>query len=283
MNVVIIGNGLFGSVIRAALRAEGHSVTVIDDERLMAGSKPAACLMKPSWFSSLGKDIYDPALAKLDELYGVQELQFRLGPTKVGGVFWVPPKRILDAPPDILGTVRHVRGDHLLYTSHPAECLIPLEFDVCIVAAGWWSNQLVEVPNLKGQAGVAFTWNRLKCEERVEPFVRPWAPYRQIVGFMRDEQELWAGDGTSIKIENWKSDRTVKSLLRCSRAITNDEDQQTNLCLGAHIQFGVRPQIRGVKHAYLKKISPKVWVATGGAKNGTIGAAWCADQLVRAL
>ncbi len=93
-DVVVIGAGIFGSLVTRALRVEGHRVLAIDDKRPEAGSAPAACLMKPSWFSSLGKNVYEPALKKLDELVGVQDIQFAI-PTGKLLVHWCNPKQVM--------------------------------------------------------------------------------------------------------------------------------------------------------------------------------------------
>jgi hypothetical protein len=38
-----------------------------------------------------------------------------------------------------------------------------------------------------------------------------------------------------------------------------------------------------MKPCYLAEVRPQLWVATGGAKNGTLAAAWCAHELVQKL
>jgi glycine/D-amino acid oxidase-like deaminating enzyme len=269
-DVVIVGAGLFGSIIAKALRVEGHRVITIDEECLGAASKPAACLMKPSWFSSLGKAVYDPALQLLDELYGVQQVTFKAGKL-LAKVHWCSPASILQ------------RADRLEHVSRLTQVgrkwRVTLDTSgtfltapTVIVAAGIWTEDLVPVEGgMTGLAGVAYLWPEQHIHE---PFVRVWAPYRQLVAFNRGDG-LWVGDGTAIKEENWTSDRERVCYQRCSKAVGLFREQPDQL-------FGVRPYVKQ-KPCYLKEAEPGLWVATGGAKNGTLAAAWCASEIVKAL
>lgn len=262
-DVAIVGSGLFGSIIARSLSSLGQSVIIFDDNRPEAGSKPAACLMKPGWFSSMGKAVYDPALELLDELYRVQEIQFkmRLSGLKVK-VFWVPPAKILNEKPV------HATVDQLIWRGDCWE-VGPDTAKVVIVAAGIWTELLVPEVKQKAQAGIAFLWPENKI---AEPFIAPWAPYKQIVGFNRGDG-LWISDGTTILRHKWTTSRMLKSEIRCSGATRATVGQHTRL-------FGIRPY-HGQKPCYLEEVRPKLWVATGGAKNGTLAAAWCAYRLRR--
>lgn len=267
-DAVVVGAGLFGSVIAAALRAEGRRVVVIDDAQPEAGSRPAACLMKPSWFTSMGKDVHEPSLTLLDRLYGVSDLRFRVGPGHAT-VHWCDPATILSETPLVSRVVR-VRPDGLCW-----ELVLrdqnPITTDLVVVAAGIWTPLLVPVEGgLDGQVGIAFLWPGETIED---PFIRPWAPYRQLVAFNRGDG-LWVGDGAAVRREKWTDARADQSEQRCRSAVSR-------MC-APHPQplFGVRPYSR-MKPCYLCEHAPGLWVATGGAKNGTVAAGWCAHEIVR--
>lgn len=266
-DAVVVGAGLFGSVIAAALRADGRKVLVVDDQRPEAGSRPAACLMKPSWFRSLGRKVSTPSLELLDRLYGVHDLRFRVGPAHAT-VHWCRPADILSEVP-VRGRVRSVRAVQGGWSLVAKPGVAHAEAPVVVVAAGVWTPLLVPVVGgLDGLAGVAFLW---PDEKIAEPFVAPWAPYRQVVAFNRGDG-LWVSDGTAIRRERWNSEREAASRARCAAA-------------GSFVppglrMFGVRPYSRS-KPCYLKEQRPGLWVATGGAKNGTIAAGWCAHEIVR--
>lgn len=267
-DVAVVGAGLFGSIIAKALRGLGKSVVVFDARYPEAGSKPAACLMKPGWFSALGKAVYDPALATLERLYGLQELQFRVSTGVKVKVFWVSPAKILSEPHEV-GPVRLLRrGKHWVFGADDQ-----FEARMVVVAAGIWTSLLVPEVQQKGQAGVAFLWPQETIEQ---PFVKVWAPYKQIVGFNRGDG-LWISDGTAILRRNWTGAREEQCLNRCVRAVGQDLDHSPPVRL-----FGIRPY-HAMKPCYLAEVRPQLWVATGGAKNGTLAAAWCAHELVRKL
>lgn len=283
-DVAIVGGGLFGQIIRRKLIADGMDVVNLESHQKHSGSSPAACLMKPSWYSSLGRDVYEPSLRLLDELYGVSDIEFETRPLKKRvKVHWCDPKAILSSvsktmlvhrvtPGRVHGSIRNTYAASITdYTT--------IEARTVIVAAGVWSNEILpedaQVSGLTGRAGAAFLWP----EESVEqPFISVWAPYRQLVAFNRGDG-LWVGDGSAIKPENWTADRLVVSMNRCQEAV--------GLYMGAggdgpQTLYGIRPYVPRVKPCYLD-ITPGLIVATGGAKNGTLAAGWCAHRISEAL
>jgi len=266
LDAIVVGGGLFGQVIAKALRAQGRVVAVLDAHRSNAGSKPAACLMKPGWFAGLGRDVYEPSLNLLDRLYGVEDIEFKAALAKVT-VHWVNPAKILSEPVSTMEVVRALPGR----VEGRRETL---EAPLIIVAAGVWSNELLRdvdhsVPALSGRAGVAF----LQPEKRIEqPFIKPWAPYKQIVAFNRGDG-LWVGDGNTIKPERWSDKRLQQSAERCEAAVGG--------IVGAEALYGIRPYADVAGPCALWEARPGLWVATGGAKNGTIAAGWCAHEIAR--
>jgi glycine/D-amino acid oxidase-like deaminating enzyme len=269
VDVAVVGAGLFGSIIAAALRRAKASVLTIDPYLPEAGSPPAACLMKPSWFSSLGKSVYEPSLRLLDELYGTQSVRFQVG-RLFTEVVWCPPNKILQ-PADKHYRVRRIQRAGSYWELDVGEQLPLLKVRRVVVAAGVWTPTLVSVEGgVTGLAGVAYLWPSKTIER---PFVKVWAPYRQLVAFNRGDG-VWVGDGTSIKRFNWTAEREVNCYDRCQRAV-GYEDR------GVKRLFGMRPYVNQ-KPCYLKEHHPGFWVATGGAKNGTLAAGWCASEIVNA-
>lgn len=270
LKVVIVGAGLFGSVISATLRRDGHEVVVIDARNPNAGSVPAACLMKPSWAASMNRTgEYDRAIELLGELYGVQSIPFTVKPTGIKvPMHWVDPSKILVAP-DIIGTVMAVGtgrvGWHSLRPVAGPEAWET--YDVLIMACG---SEFTDIPGLQGLGGWAFTWPG----QVEEPTMRIWSPYKQLVAFNRGDDHIWVGDGTSLLEKSLTEDRMRQSLERCAREVGRDPDEATVL-------KGFRPKVKGLEApAYLEEAvgRPGTWIVTGGAKNGTLGAAWAARQ-----
>lgn len=267
-DAIVVGAGLFGQVIAEALHTQGRDVVVIDANYKMAGSGPAACLMKPSWFSSLGRAIYEPSLRLLDELYNVRDLKFQTRPKLVDvTVHWIRPAEILGAPV-VCAEVGSIDEQRVLTTRGVFEARL------IVVAAGIWTERLLPQYTQTGQQGVAFLW---RDRDLAGPFIQPWAPYRQMVGFDRGDG-YWFSDGTAIKRENWTEERENRSWTRAATTLD---------CLGradresgrARTLLGVRPYARGHKPCLLEEVRPGLWVASGGAKNGTMAAGWCAHVI----
>lgn len=265
INTIVVGGGLFGKVIAKKLMADGRSVAILDSNEPWAGSAPAACLMAPGWYASLGKDVYDPALSVLDELYGVQTLTFKVGPVRTA-VNWVRPGDVLGMATQAYKATQVEPGR--VHTKREV-----FECDNVVVAAGIWTRELLPSVEVTGKAGIAFLWKR---ESTLEPTISPWAPYKQLVTFNRGDG-LWISDGSAINPENWEDDRRDACLDRCT---ARDPSLKNKPFIEL---YGIRPYVKSAKPCLLEEVRPGVWAATGGAKNGTLAAGWCADQLSRRL
>jgi glycine/D-amino acid oxidase-like deaminating enzyme len=239
--------------------------------------------MRPSWFSSLGKDVYEPALKKLDELVGVQDFQFN---TPVGSttVHWCDPKRLLLGADEVKTAVvnQFVRTDKNCWLVFFGDGK-SVEATTLIIAAGIWTKMFVPEVDVRGQAGVAW----LRPANGIEtPFIKVWAPYKQVVAFNRGDG-LWIGDGLSLSYwndayENASRERCDTALLRRASFIWGPSINSPKAPEVVKL-FGYRPYVKDAKPCYLKEVRKNLWVATGGAKNGTLAAGWCADQIVRKL
>lgn len=277
-DTIIIGGGLFGQIIAAALREQGQEVRVFNNREPLAGSGPAACLMKPSWFSALGKEVYEPSLALLDHLYRVRDLPFDVAVGKTGKiaqttVHWCDPAKILAGPTELCEVVHvapgrvGVAGGGSLVEHHEARNII--------VAAGIWTERLLPQFRQRGQRGMAALWTT-----HIVPRgrIKVWAPYRQLVGFDRGDG-LWVGDGTAIKMGNWtpqREDEVFARELKMARQMADVAPMDDRRLL-----HGIRPYAKDAKPCLLEEVSPGLWVASGGAKNGTLAAGWAAHEIAR--
>lgn len=268
MNIIIVGGGLFGSIAAEALGDAGHEVLVINNFSPSAGSKPAACLMKPGWFSGLDPDEVRIGLDLLDRLYNLQTIKFSFNIGKVD-VHWVPPSRVL-APKFCdhrAAEVKDVEPGRVTLRNGEE-----LEADVIIVAAGVWTQRLLPmIPVIKPLAGIAYTFDGVR-----PPSISVWAPYKQLVMFSREQGMTWVGDGSAILSKNWNKARQDCILNRCQKAFGERVDPLKS-------EFGLRPYMDGYKGGYLKEVMDGVWANTGGAKNGTIIAAIHATRLLSIL
>lgn len=278
LDAIIVGGGLFGSVIAQELRSQGRRVEVLDRGEPLAGSGPAACLMKPSWFAGLGKEVHVPALETLDRLYGVNDLQFTLhvgAGFATGIVHWVNPRHILRFGKRYCSVAAVAPGRVILAADQGAQPEV-LEARHVIVAAGVWTQQLLRQYEQGWQRGMAVLYPEAHTSTGI---IKPWAPYRQLVGFDRGDG-VWVGDGSAIKHTNWSPTREEEILSR--------ERKLARRMIGPVLPLedqlqGLRPYWKGGKPCLLERVEDGLWVASGGAKNGTLAAGWCAWRLGREL
>jgi glycine/D-amino acid oxidase-like deaminating enzyme len=276
-DTIVVGAGLFGQIITAELRRQGQQVLMLDRREPLAGSGPAACLMKPSWFSGLGRAVYEPALETLDHLYHLRDLTFDVHVGKSGKiaqarVHWVDPRDVLDKEFRHCSVLQVAAGRVVLSTGET------LEARNIIVAAGVWTETLLRQYAQGWQRGMAALYPGARPEGR--GVIKAWAPYRQLVGFDRLDG-LWVGDGSAIKHANWTQGREEEILARetklARRLVGSSPLPQPRLLQG------LRPYWKGAGPCLLERVEEGLWVASGGAKNGTLSAGWAAWRLAREL
>lgn len=286
IDVLVVGAGLFGSIIGKHLARQGRQVTIVDAEYSHSGSKPAACLMKPSWLSRMSKEQQAQSMSVLDSLYGVHEIEAHIGMRTT--IYWVPPGGILKPDRYIKQRVMGVGSDHngapWFSVARPgSDHHEKRSAGLIIVATGVRPIMGVEVPGLSALAGVAFTW---PCDPNRESraSIRVWAPYKQLVSLPnRYPGEIWTSDGTSLKPTSLTEKRIAESRRRCGQFIGRWEEDDSVEWVPPTELIGYRPAIRGLKTpCYLEQPLPNIWVANAGAKNGTAAAGWAAYKLAEA-
>ncbi len=265
--VVIVGAGLFGMIAARLAHERGADVLIIDRAEPLAGSKAAACLMRPSWLSKLAQNGKD-GLAVLDRLYGLRTIRFKAGPIYTD-VHWVPPSEILTLFPQrrVYGNVINIHPEYLgvLTGFNDERTVTQIAYDKLLIATGAWACELAETPPIDALMGHA----QIYRGQLQQPFIRPWAPYKQIVGFNVTPSEVWCGDGGAILKDNWTEERTKLTRERCNDQLPLDVMTQHHRTLE-----GYRPYVKGHGGGYFRQLRNKVWVSTGGAKNGTVLAAY---------
>lgn len=266
MHVIVVGAGLFGSIAASFLRARGASVTVVDCRERYAASPAAGCVLKPSWLSSLSREEIATGYSVLESLYRVQHLVFRanLGvPVKADHI--TPNSILLEAARERVTKV----GNGVVYLENGAM----LKGHV-LVAAGVWSQQLVDMPPIKGLYGASLQFSGATLPE---PKISVYAPYKQAVA-LNIGRRVWMGDGTSLIESSWMQsapDRITRTAERAKTLFGLDGKYG--------YEVGARPYVEGHKQGYFAKVFPRTWVSTGGAKNGTMLAALNAHLFAKEL
>lgn len=273
VDAIVVGGGIVGATISAALRLNGVSVTTLDDARALAGTPPSGGHLKPSWFGGMKKTEYEPAMELLDKVWGLKEEEFRIQPLKVPcTVYRVDTDLVVAAPKTVARVVKVLEptGKPTIKTKDGTE----YRPRILVIATGVWANELVPEIRPVAKQGVSF---RLRGVLKY-PLIRPWAPYKQVVAHQQGPNEVWAGDGSALLAANWTDQRTAQCLDRCLRytGLTNGEGTRTMTGLRPYLQTGTDPCL-------LKRLGTNTWVVTGAGKSGTIAAGWAAKEILRAL
>lgn len=278
IDTIVIGTGLFGSLITRGLTSIGRSVLLIGDERSDAGSPPAACLMKPEWTKKLGTDVVDRGLGWLYERFVVHNLPFRettqSGKVKATQSFFVEPSEMLLKPQVKAQVASIAKGGPSRFNVITSNGVYHAQH--VVVAAGVCSQFIIpwHPMGITGKAGVAYLYPEW-CGPGFN-FMDYWAPFKQIVGFQRGDG-FWVNDGSAILERNWNQE--------LERACFNRVDHQLMVHKNAIIDsvvpqrlYGIRPYVKA-RPCLCEEVRPGLWVATGAAKNGTLLGAWCASVI----
>jgi glycine/D-amino acid oxidase-like deaminating enzyme len=287
---IIVGGGIIGATIAKTLGMYMNNILLIDADLPMAGTAPSGGHLKPSWFGGMKKEEYSPSMDLLDNTWGILSEEFdvvtigvRVAKAKVYRVDtdyvtkWAETHRTLGAVQSIenvLGrpvvTVKDIKG------LHREEC------ELLIVATGVWAVELVDWKGVSVQAkqGVSF---RMKGR-LPQPFIIPWAPYKQIVAHQQTDNSIWIGDGSAILSRNWNEERTQSCLARCQKALgrrlvayrNNPPDPlQTRRGLRAYCTHSKE------EPCLYQQLGPNCFLVTGAGKSGTIAAGFAAHKLLK--
>lgn len=278
-DVVVIGAGIIGATVAEVLRKKGRDVLLLSDEQPMMGTRPSGGHLKPSWFSGMKKEAYEPAMQLLDDIWGLSKEPFLVKHTglhtdvyRVNTDVVMKARKTLAKVRSILNWQTPILTYERLDTGEAGQ----LECKLLVIAAGVWSDYLLPKTykvHTEWKQGVSF---RVQGKLQ-EPFINPWAPYKQIVAHQQSSNEIWIGDGTAIKSENWDDERTETCRQRCLNQLKNPGVTQAYL--------GFRPYCEPMEAGdpcYFRWITKSVCVATGAGKSGTISAGWVARRILDA-
>lgn len=285
-NIIIVGNGLFGSIAATLARAHGHTVTVISADVPHSASKASGCVLAPSWLNSMERGQIDTAMGVLSELYTVHDLDFKTNLLKRFKAKRVVTSEVLVAP-DIQAQVLEVGDGHVVYQQETPKGLANAKLKgKVLVAAGVWSFDLLAVANddidryvMKGLWGASLT---VKAQLD-EPRIHVYAPYRQAVAFNMDKKTVWMGDGTALVASTWVKEQEERLRQTAARAAELFGLPTEVGSKPVRAIVGVRPYVDGHKAGFFERVTANTWVSTGGAKNGTVLAAWQAHQFIKEL
>jgi glycine/D-amino acid oxidase-like deaminating enzyme len=253
--LLVVGGGLFGSQAAAYARTKGIEAVVFDPGLPGAASHTAAGLFTEAWSGKKLAQHFHQALPLLDRLYGIRHVSLANDKGSHEQFLFVPPTVILDTTP-IREAVTAVGDGWLEAGGRRHEGWV-------YIAAGVWSERFLSGLEVRGKAGAAFLFPGERPGQ-----IRPLAPGRQAVAFVRDSGCTYFSDGTAEYDYTEAHDRQTLA------------HAQTLRLTGTPIRrlWGHRPYTPG--GPVFVKVSPRTWLATGGRKMGTILGASFARRLI---
>lgn len=238
MNIIIVGNGLAGSIACHALRAAGLKPFVIADNGEFAATSASSNLYCASWVSKWSR-IGTAGIEMLEKLFPDYE-QVPFAGLDVRRI----ANEHLIVEPDLWGTVACVRKDGKLQMDGGKK--VPA--DVVIWCTGWRSE---EVTSIKTGHGIFFHGEH-------DSHLSFWAPFKQVKIFQHSPGVVYFGDSTAILDKNYCQDHVDKSLERAAKYGLTDVKE---------IVVGKRPMIHGSPYGQLIRREHSI-VMNGGGKNG---------------
>lgn len=267
---IVVGAGIIGSTSALALREAGLDVLLLDAGKSGCGTKPSGGHLKPSWMGAVPKHDYIPAMDLLDELWGLIKEEFIVRPIGTNTtVYRVDTDKVLGVA-KTQGRVTEVQLTGKLpvvyYDGLVEQCRLLL------IATGVWASELVEGVVVDAKKGISFRVSGTLDS----PFIKPWAPYKQIVAHQQQKSQIWVGDGTAILKKNWDTTTEAKCVARCLKALGKDRGDVLTNCTGlrAYCDFDKSAP------CLFKQLGERAWLATGAGKSGTIAAGWVARRIL---
>jgi glycine/D-amino acid oxidase-like deaminating enzyme len=257
-SLLVVGGGLFGSIAAAHARSQGIEALVFDAGLQGAASPAAAGLFKMGWMGKRYQDDYRTALPVLDRLYGIRHVCLAYDDGRSETLLCVPPTVILEPSPR-REAVTTIGEGWLEAGARRYEGWV-------YVAAGVWSGHLVPGLSVRGKAGSALVFPG----ERVGR-IRPVAPGRQAIAFVRDAGTTHFSDGTAEL--DYKPEHDHQTRQRAAEMGLTAEPIRR--------YWGYRPYAPG--GPVFRQLGDRLWLATGGRKMGTILGASFAHRLVETL
>lgn len=274
-DLIVVGTGLFGSVLGRYAQQKGLSVLWVDNQDERAASPASAGLFKPSWLSALSGAEQKIGMDVLSSMADIRNVTLRMKPLGVPVYLQqVSPERLQVSQASKTQQVRYatvqaVRPGVVTLNTHEE-----LEARFIVVAAGVGCNDIVGTRvNVTAKVGVSYLWEkRLKFDDNR---MQVWAPYKQTLVFDRGDGLMWGGDGTALKPESMTSERLAACAKRVGELAEWTHGPKTPV---VHQVVGHRPFVDGYKGGLCYLVAQDVWTVTGGGKIGTVAAGTLAHQ-----
>lgn len=260
--LIVVGNGYLGGSAAHAASRIGVPVTVIDPGLTGAATPAAAGLVFEPWLPKL---VPEPKamVGSADRLFGWERLRFSQPSAHSEARF---SNHLMLSP------VRVVWGEVV------AESVELVEDGMVrvggqeyrgnvFVAAGVWSESLIECPKTSGKAGLALFY--FGSTDPVMAYLSGFH-YQHAYLFNRELGVVYFSDGRSRDAENWDESADRKTL-DCA-------NHWFGLGLPERSLRGLRPYTK--EGPWFLRLGKRLWAAGGTYKLGSLYGPWFAERLM---
>lgn len=283
-DVVVIGAGLFGAATARLLAKQGYDVAVVDSNERFAASKCSFGVWKDGWVDKV-KPYLAEGLDLLDEFCGGIETRefFDLGKEDVvHQFFYADCFKIMTLGPDItvyphkVHTVQRkavnlFNGDQI--TAKKA----------VIIAAGAYTDNILTQSGFKPR-GIDIYWGAtMNVNMHIDECrIFEWAPYKQSILHVLDENNFQFGDGSTVKNPKGDDPRLNKTSERLQLHMNDVVGINVPHEKIVDVREGYRPYIpKG--QSFINHHGDRIYSATGGAKNSTLVCTYVAQELFKII
>lgn len=281
-DVIVIGAGLFGSMITRHFQDNGLDVICIDSQEPMAASKCSFGVWKDGWVNKTIQPEAQEGMDLLEQMTdGIHEMKiFNVGKERYDDFKRVDCSKLL-LKSFHKANVNYIHHGTVEFTEASGDEGSFFARKAIIVAAGVWTPKILTLQKgIKSTIGIDSAWGatldiNYKIEEST---IKEWAPYRQSL-LLDIGTKVVFGDGCAVKnpsVNDPRVEMASTRLLKHFSEATNGLDYSKIKV----VNEGYRPYLKKGSSGFVQKHGEKLYSATGGAKNSTILCGHVAKRLL---
>ncbi len=271
-DVVVIGAGLFGSMVTRYLQKNGLDVVCIDNKEPMAASKCSFGVWKDGWINKVIQQEANEGMDLLEEMTGgIHEMKiFNITKEREDDFKRVDCSQLL-LKDFIQGKVNQILQGTVEFEESNGELGSVFAKKAIVVAAGVWTTKILALQRGVSMVGLDAVWGAtLDIDYKIEQStVKEWAPYRQSLLLDLGNKVVF-GDGCTVKNPRGGDDPRLEKA--STRLLDHFNDATFGLSFSKikMVNEGWRPYLKKGSLGFVQKHGDKLFSATGGAKNSTI-------------
>jgi len=274
-DVIVIGRGLFGSMIYNLLNESGLDVVIIDSNEPMSASKCSFGVWKEGWINDVIKKEANSGMGILDRFAeGIKDIQlYNIKKDRLEDFKKVDCSKILVKDEYEWGRIVSIKNKVVRYhVNTDGEIVEIAARRAIIVAAGAWTTDVLKLAGIKENLPkIDRVWGatldlKLQLEENR---ILEWAPYRQSV-LVRMNGHFCFGDGATVKNPKISDVRVENASNRLLNHLNDIVGVNVSPDRIIDVNEGYRPYLKKGTTSLVNNHNDWLISATGGAKNSTI-------------